>query len=112
MKTEEKIRHARLTMQDTLDVVGGKWKLVLIFILSDGKKKFNELSRIAEISPRILSKELQELEVNGLVNRTVCNTRPVTVEYSLTEYSKTLSDVIIAMCKWGENHRARVMANS
>ncbi len=41
MKTEEKIKHARLTIQDTLDVVGGKWKLVLIFILSDGKKKFN-----------------------------------------------------------------------
>lgn len=110
MKTEEKIKHARLTIQDTLDVVGGKWKLVLIFILSDGKKKFNELSREARISPRILSKELQELELNGLVCRTVCNTKPVTVEYSLTEYSKTLTDVIVAMCKWGEKHRAKITA--
>lgn len=109
MKTEEKVKHARLTIQDTLDVVGGKWKLVLLFILSDGKKKFNELSREAGVSPRILSKELQELEMNGLVTRTVCNTKPVTVEYSLTEYSKTLSDVIISMCKWGEKHRTKMI---
>lgn len=103
------IRHARLTIQDTLDVVGGKWKLVLIFILSNGARKFNELSREAGISPRILSKELQELEMNGLVTRKVLDTKPVTVNYSLTEYSETLSDVIISMCKWGERHRERII---
>ncbi|MBD3906300.1 helix-turn-helix transcriptional regulator [Chryseobacterium sp. Ch-15] len=108
-KAKTNTKHARLTIQDTLDVVGGKWKLVLIFILSDGKKKFNELSREAGITPRILSKELQELEMNDLVIRTVCDTKPVTVEYSLTEYSKSLSDVIIAMCKWGENHRKKIV---
>jgi DNA-binding HxlR family transcriptional regulator len=108
-KKEVPYKHARLTIQDTLDIVGGKWKLVLIFVLIDGKKKFNELSREIGISPRILSKELQELEMNGLVSRKVCDTKPVTVEYSLTEYSKTLSDVIIAMCKWGEKHRERII---
>ncbi len=108
-KTKKDTVYARLTIKDTLDVVGGKWKLIIIFILCDGKKKFNELSREAGISPRILSKELQELEMNELVIRTVCATKPVTVEYSLTEYSKTLSDVIIAMCKWGEAHRKRLI---
>lgn len=107
--TDESCKKARLAIQDTLDVVGGKWKLVLISILRDGKKKFNELSREAAISPRILSKELQELETNGLVSRNVCNTKPVTVEYELTAYSKTLSEVIVAMHKWGIAHRKKII---
>lgn len=102
-------KKAHLAIQDTLGVVGGKWKLVLISVLRDGSKKFNELSREAGISPRILSKELQELEINGLVKRTVCNTKPVTVEYELTEYSQTLSEVITAMHSWGMAHREKII---
>lgn len=102
-------RQARLALQDTLFVLGGKWKLVLISILLNGKMKFNELSREAGISPRILSKELQELQSNGLITRKVCNTKPVTVEYQLTPYSKTLWDVITAMHKWGVSHRNRII---
>lgn len=93
-------------------LVGGRWKLVLISILREGKLRFRELSREANISPRILSKGLQELEMNGLVSRTVCNTKPVTVEYALTPYSETLSEVIIAMHKWGEQHRKKIMEES
>ena len=107
--TDESCKRARLAIQDTIDIVGGKWKSVLISILQDGKRKFNELSREANISPRILSKELQELEINGLVYRNVCNTKPVTVEYELTEYSFTLSEVIKAMHKWGVNHREKIL---
>lgn len=110
--TKEDCEKARLTIQDTLDVVGGKWKLVLISILRGGKLRFRELVREAEISPRILSKELQELEINGLVSRTVCNTKPVTVEYALTPYSETLSEVILAMHKWGKQHRERVLKSA
>lgn len=106
---EEECSKARLTIQDTLDVVGGKWKLVLISILRNGKMRFRELSREAKISPRILSKELQELEMNGLVSRTVCNTKPITVEYALTSYSETLDEVIIAMHAWGKQHRKKVI---
>jgi DNA-binding HxlR family transcriptional regulator len=51
---------------------------------------------------------LQELEMNGLVSRTVCNTKPVTVEYALTEYSETLGEVITAMHRWGMAHRKRI----
>ncbi|MCU7551815.1 helix-turn-helix transcriptional regulator [Chitinophagaceae bacterium LB-8] len=109
---EDECVKARLTIQDTLDVVGGKWKLILISILRDGKLRFRELAREAEISPRILSKELQELEMNGLVSRTVCNTKPVTVEYALTPYSETLSEVIIAMHNWGKQHREKVIERS
>ena len=110
--TEEGCKTAKLAIQDTLDIVGGKWKLVLISVLRKGKKKFNELSKEVGISPRILSKELQELETNGLVSRTVCDTKPVTVEYALTSYSETLSEVVLAMHKWGLSHRKKVIGKN
>lgn len=100
---------AKLAVQDTLDLVGGKWKLVLMSILTRGKKRFRELSREADISPRVLTKELRELEINGLVSRTVLETNPVSVEYALTPYSETLAEVIAAMEKWGLEHRQKVI---
>lgn len=103
-------KQAKMAIRDTLDVVGGKWKLVLISVLMvQGAKKFNELSRDAEISPRMLSKELQELEANNLVKRTVCNTKPLTVEYSLTDYCRTLEELIKVMHNWGINHRNNIL---
>ena len=110
--TVESCSKAKLAIRDTLDVVGGKWKLVLITVLRSGRKGFNELSREAGISPRILSKELQELEMNGLVSREVCNTKPVTVQYELTAYSKTLNEVLLAMEKWGYAHREKIISGN
>lgn len=107
--TVESCSKAKMAIRDTLDVVGGKWKLVLISVLQSGKKGFNELSRDAGISPRILSKELHEMEMNGLVSRTVCNTKPITVQYELTAYSQTLNEVLIAMEKWGHLHRQKIV---
>jgi DNA-binding HxlR family transcriptional regulator len=107
--TIETCSRSKIAIRDTLDVVGGKWKLVLLAVLRSGKKGFNELSREAGISPRILSKELQELEMNGLVSRTVCDTKPVTVQYELTDYSKSLNDVLLAMEKWGYQHRQKIV---
>lgn len=109
MHTKETCTKARIAVRDTLDVVGGKWKLVLITTLMSGKRRFRELSKEAEISPRILSKELKELEMNGLVSRTVCDTKPITVEYALTPYSETLTEVLEAMHRWGDRHRRKIM---
>lgn len=103
---------AVMAIQDTLDIVGGKWKLLLISVLRHGTYRFNEISKIAGISPRILSKELKELEINGLVERRVCDTRPVTVEYSLTPYSDSLEKVVIAMFEWGLQHRNKIVNES
>ena len=111
MHTHESCAKANRAIRDTLDIVGGKWKLVLIAVMRSGKKGFNELSREAGISPRILSKELHELEMNGLVTREVCNTKPVTVKYELTEYSNTLNEVLIAMEKWGYYHRKKIVVS-
>lgn len=112
MFSTEKCRRADMAIRDTLDVVGGKWKLILIAVLRDGPMRFNQLSNEVGITPRILSKELEDLQMNGLVERTVMDTKPVTVEYSLTPYCATLNDVLIAMEEWGVSHREQVVSNS
>lgn len=99
-------------IQDTLYVVNGKWKLLILSILiNDGTKRFGELARESGISTRILSKELHELEINQLVNRKVCDTKPVTVEYSSTPYASTLKEVIDAMIRWGQNHKKKIVGS-
>jgi len=107
-KEECKVNY--LPIRDTLDLVGGKWKLHITRALTDGPLRFKELQREVEgITARVLSKELKELEVNELVSRTVYATAPVTVEYSLTEYGKTLKPVVMALHRWGQQHRERII---
>jgi len=110
--TVESCTRSKLAIRDTLDIVGGKWKLVLIAVLRNGDKGFNELSRELGISPRILSKELQELEVNGLVSREVYDTKPVTVKYQLTDYSASLNKVLQSLEQWGLQHRSRIVSKA
>jgi DNA-binding HxlR family transcriptional regulator len=99
-----------LPIRDTLDIVGGKWKLPLTHALSNGPLRFKELQReIGGITARVLSKELKDLEVNELVTREVFATAPVTVEYSLTEYGRSLKPVILALYNWGTKHRERIL---
>ncbi len=94
---------------DALYVIGGKWKLRVIVALSGGHTRFNDIQRAIEgISARVLSNELKDLEINGFVNRTVQNTTPVIIEYMLTEYSKTLEDIMRALSTWGTMHRERL----
>jgi DNA-binding HxlR family transcriptional regulator len=95
-----------LAIQDTLNAFQGKWKMPIIGALLFGKKRFKEIEReIPKITPRMLSQELKDLEINGIVSRTVHNTMPVTVEYELTESGKQLSTVLEAMIEWGLQHR-------
>jgi DNA-binding HxlR family transcriptional regulator len=109
-KADASCQNVHTAIQDTLYVVNGKWKLVILSILvNNGTRRFGELSRESGISPRILSKELHELEINQLVSRTVCNTKPVTVEYTATPYAETLKEVLDAMIRWGENHRKKII---
>jgi DNA-binding HxlR family transcriptional regulator len=96
-------------VRDTLEVISGKWKLVILAALLARAYRFKELSREIGISPRILSKELQELEVHQLVTRTVCDTRPITVEYASTPHSQTLLAVVQAMSDWGYLHHETVV---
>lgn len=100
-------------VRDTLYVLSGKWKLPIIIALSSGPTRFKDLQReLQEITPKVLSKELKELELNEFVTRTVYATSPVTVEYELTEYSQSLNNIISEMREWGLQHRKRLMTNS
>lgn len=96
-------------VRDTLDVISGKWKLVILAALLQRPYHFRELSREIGISPRVLSKELQEMEGHQLVSRTVCDTRPITVEYASTAHSRTLLGVVQALSDWGYLHHEAVV---
>jgi len=97
-------------VKDALYVLSGKWKLPLIVSLINGPKRFNEIQRsLSEITPKVLSKELREMELNGFVERKVFDTFPVTVIYELTDYSDTLGPIIDALSIWGTQHRKRIV---
>ncbi len=84
-----------------LQVLGGKWKLHILTSLYYGKKRFKELERDIEgISPKMLIKELKDLEAIGIVNRQTFNTVPITVEYSLTTDGLTLKPILDQMKQW------------
>src|ERR1700712_4857944 len=100
-------------IRDTLYVLSGKWKLPIIIALSNGPKRFTDLQRsLQDITPKILSKELKELELNEFVSRKVYASSPVTVAYALTRYSKSLDNIITEMRQWGLQHRRRLMNSS
>jgi DNA-binding HxlR family transcriptional regulator len=96
-------------VNDTLEVIGGKWKLIILAVLLERTYRFKELSREIGISPRVLSRELQELEQHQLVTRTICDTRPITVEYAATPYSRTLHHVVAALREWGLTHHQTIV---
>lgn len=98
-------------IHDTMDILSGKWKITIIGCLSFGDKRFMDLMReVNGIGSKMLSKELQELEINGLISRTVQPTKPVTVEYALTAYGQTLRPILWEMADWGQHHRIKVKA--
>jgi DNA-binding HxlR family transcriptional regulator len=91
----------------TLGILGGKWKLVVLHNLIRGTKRFGELeTNIPEITPRMLIKVLKELEEQKIVYRKVYPTVPPKVEYSITEFGKTLLPLLKEISKWGERYLA------
>jgi DNA-binding HxlR family transcriptional regulator len=102
-----------MPVRDALDVLNGKWKLPILMCLSLGSKRFGELSReITGITPKMLSKELKDMETHQLVTRVVSHKLQTMVEYSLTGYSESLSPVIDQLAAWGLKHRERMMTKS
>lgn len=98
-----------LPVRDALDMLHGKWKIPIIIALTYGNCRFKELHRQIGITPKMLSKELKELELHQLVKRTVYDSTPVSVTYELTPYAASLQPVISALQKWGTEHRNRLM---
>lgn len=95
-------------VRPALDIIGGKWKPVVIHYLVDGTKRFGELRRsIPDATQKMLTQQLRELERDGIVARKVYHQVPPKVEYSLTVYGKTLRPIMRELCKWGRIHKAR-----
>ena len=90
----------------TLSLIGGKWKGIILYHLMDGKKRFGELKKfMPNITQRMLTKQLRELESDGLINRKVYKVVPPKVEYSLTKQGKTLKSAILSLEDWGKNYQ-------
>ncbi|WP_317969066.1 helix-turn-helix domain-containing protein [Paenibacillus sp. CCS19] len=95
-------------VEATLSVIGGKWKIVILWRLARGTMRFNELQRaITPITRKMLTEQLRELESDNLIVRTVYPVVPPKVEYSLSEYGKTFIPVMQSMAQWGLVHLER-----
>jgi DNA-binding HxlR family transcriptional regulator len=96
-------------VRDSLDVLSGKWKLPIIVALTFGEKRFTEIAKeVQGITDKMLSKELRDMELNGLVMRKIEDSYPVKVTYALTPHSKTLRPVINSLRDWGIMHRKKL----
>jgi DNA-binding HxlR family transcriptional regulator len=97
------------TIEAAMEVVGGKWKLVILRHLLVATKRFGELRcAMPGVTARMLTRQLRELEIDGLVQRTVYSQVPPKVEYSLTEIGASLRDIADRLEKWGRWYRSQV----
>ena len=114
-KVPEKEKHKKemMAVQDSMDVLSGKWKIAIISsVCYYNKRRFSDiLNDVVGISNKMLSKELKELEINKLIKRTVLETQPISVQYQLTEYGLTLKTIINDLAAWGIQHRKVIIAD-
>ena len=100
---------AMLSVRDALDVISGKWKLMIMISISSGNFRFREIERsIPKITSKVLAKELKDLEEHHLIKRTVYDNIPVVIEYTITAYAKTLRPVVKELSDWGAKHRKKI----
>jgi len=99
-----------LSIKDALEALEGRWKLLILFSLSSGPRRFKQIAKeVAGITDKTLSKELKHLEANKLVKRQVYDTFPPTVEYSITSHGQSLEKVMDELHYWGLAHRKEIM---
>jgi DNA-binding HxlR family transcriptional regulator len=98
-----------VVVQATIQVLGGKWKLLILWHLKDEPKRYSELKRlIPEVTEKMLIQQLRELEGDGLISRKTLTETPLKVEYAFTAYGETIKPVIEVMCEWGQEHLSRM----
>lgn len=108
-KDEQYFQRKISAIQDTMFVIGGKWKMPVILSIYNGNKRFNDiLSSIPKITNRVLSKELKHLEENLLINRKVIDDYPIRIEYTISDYGLGLREIAKPLEKWGRNHRKQI----
>lgn len=96
----------KCAMEITMDIIGGKWKVIIIWHLSNTKvMRFSELNRLhPKLTQKMLTQQLRELERDGLITRKVYTQVPPKVEYSLTSFGEKLKPILAAMCEWGNQY--------
>jgi DNA-binding HxlR family transcriptional regulator len=103
----------RCAVEATLGVIGGRWKAAVLFQLSSGTKRFGQLKKLLpNVTQRMLTLQLRELEEDGLVRRTVYAEVPPRVEYDLTAWGHSLEPILQAMCEWGQRYKRRLDAHA
>jgi len=103
---QQKLRVSR----DALEVIQGKWRLPIVLALTFGNKRFGELQRdIVDISPKMLSQELKALEENKIITRTLYDSMPVSVEYSLTPLGLSMKKLLDELLDWGIHFRKEIV---
>lgn len=92
-------------IEASIDLIGGKYKSIILWHLIDKTLRFNELQKaIPKATPKMLTQQLRELEADGIINRVVYPVVPPKTEYSLSEFGKTLLPILNAMCEWGNEY--------
>lgn len=98
-------------VESALNVIGGRWKGVLLYHLLDGKHRFSELQRqLPGLTQRVLTQQLRELEADGLITRTVYAEVPPRVEYALTEVGFSLKPILLMLEEWGKGPAREIIA--
>lgn len=98
-------------VRDALDVINGKWKLPIIISIGVGNERFTDIQEsIAGLTPKVLAKELKDLEQHQLIKRIIIDDYPVKISYKLETYADTLTPIIYALKDWGLNHRKKIFA--
>ena len=99
-------RQKLMVTRDTMEVIQGRWRIPIIIALTFGDKRFGEIQRdIVDISPKMLSQELKALEMNKIISRTLYDSMPVTVEYSLTSLGLSMKPLVDEILNWGIHFR-------
>ena len=105
MRKQRHEQYSQCPIEAAMDIVGGKWKGSLLFLLVDDKKRFSDLQRrLTKITQRTLTQQLRDLERDGMVSRKVYPVVPPRVEYSLTDRGRTLVPLLVELKKWGESY--------
>ena len=101
----EKIKGYSCPVEAAMDVIGGKYKAQIVYELIGGTRRYNEIQKaIPQATPRMMSKQLKELEEDGVINRVLYPVVPPKTEYSLTEFGETLVPIVRSLCSWGEHY--------
>jgi len=107
---DQKCQFKLKASRDTLEVIQGKWRIPIIVALTYGDKRFGEIQRdIPDISPKMLSQELKALEMNQIITRTLVNSMPVSVIYSLTPLGESMQNLLDEVLRWGIHFRNEVI---